>query len=276
MNNITQLPKPAWASAVTTAEKLGPPQSIFLYGLPGTRKTSSAASIAKVSGFSKVLFIDVDNGTAVLSTEPEYANVEIVKIDPLDPNALAKIDGIVSDVAQNDYGYDAVVFDTLSVGQDVAEAALKAKYATAGKNGKPDGFAVYGDLGVWTDHLVRKLHNAPHFTGIITCHSTEKRDEAGNLAINPKLSGSSKESIGSIPDLVAHLSFARHPETNEKHLVATVGETPGLISKNRYRLDDVIVDFTLPRLYSLIGAKIGNQEASATAHVEATPAANAA
>lgn len=256
---ITQLPKPAWASAVSTADKVGMPQSIFMYGVPGTRKTSTAASIVKVPGFNKVLFIDIDNGASVLSNNPDYAHVEVLKIDSLAPNAFEKLNSVIDDVSQNDYGYQAIVLDTLSVAQDVAEKHYKMKHANS-KN----TFAVYGDLGEWSDETVRKLHNAQHFTGIVTCHSVEKRNEAGVLEIKPKLSGSSKDSIGGIPDLVAHLKYATHPETNERHLAATVGESDELISKNRWSLAPVIIDFDLPTVYSLIQAKIGTQATPAT------------
>src|SRR5690606_34569360 len=99
------------------------------------------------------------------------------------------------------------------IAQDAAERALKDKHANT-KN----TFAVYGELGDWTDATVRRLHNADHFVGIVTCHSTEKRLETGAIDVKPKLSGASKDSIGAVPDLVAHLSYARHPETGDNHL----------------------------------------------------------
>jgi len=267
------LPKPAWASAITTADALGPPQSIFLYGLPGTRKTTISATISQVESFKKVLFIDTDNGTTVLSLDPTFSHIEILKIDPLDPNAKAKLDGVIADVCANDYGYDAVVLDTISVAQSMVEKFLKVKYAGDKKN----TFAVYGDLGEWTEDTVRRLHNAPHFTAIITCHSQEKLLESGVTKITPKLSGSSKDTIGGIPDLVAHLSYIEHPETNERHLVAIVGESDSLISKNRYRLSQSILDFTMPVLYGLINEKLSKKPAAvAPIKTTTTPVAAAA
>lgn len=260
---ITPLPKPAWASAISTADKLGLPQSIFLYGVPGTRKTSIAASIIKVPEFTKVLFIDIDNGTSVLSNDPAFASIDVLKIDSLAPNAFDKLNSVIDDVTQNDYGYDAVILDTLSVAQDVAEKHFKAKFATAGKGGKQDGFAIWGEIGVWSEDTVRKFQNTPYFTGIVTCHSSEKRSEAGVLEIKPKLSGSSKDSIGAIPDLVAYLSYAVHPETGEQHLAATTGTTEGLISKSRWNIPSVIIDFDLPSVYSLIQGKIATNAAAA-------------
>lgn len=248
---VTTLPKPAWASAITSAEKTGEPNSILLYGVPGTRKTTIAASIAEVSGFKKVLLIDTDGGTAVLSLDKAYANIDILKIDPLAPGAKAKLDSVIDDICVNDYGYDAVVLDVLDISQDIVERELKLKYA-----GSKNTFAVYGELGEWTDTIVRKLHNAPHFVAIITAHSQEKQLDSGALRITPKLSGSSKDAIGGVPDVVAYLSFVTHPETGEPHLVASVGQSDSTISKNRYRLQSSIVDFTMPVLYGLIREKI--------------------
>lgn len=253
-------PKPSWASQITTAEESGPPQSIFLYGAPGTRKTSIAASIAKVPGFKKILLIDVDNGTEVLSMDPEFAHIEIIKINALDPQAKLKLDSIISDVCANDYGYDAVIFDTFDVGQDIAERFFKLQH----KDSK-NTFAIYGDLGQWSDDTMRKLHDAPHFVAIVTAHSQEKANDAGITRITPRLSGSSKDSIGGVPSLVAHLSFMEHPETSERHLVAIIGESDVTITKNRYRLGQSIVDMDLPKLYELINQKINHKSQSAVA-----------
>lgn len=256
--NVTKLPTPAWGGFIKKADKVGMPQSIFLYGVPGTRKTSIMASAIKVPGIKKMLVIDTDGGTSVLASDPAFADIDIISIDPLEPGAISKIDSIVEDVARNGYGYDAVGFDTLSVSQDVSERHLKEKYA-----GSKNTFAVFGDLGEWTDSIVRRLHSSPHFVAVITCHSSEKKSETGTVEIKPKLSGSSKDSIGAIPDVVAHLSFASHPETGERHLVANVGESDATISKSRYRIDPVIVDFDLPKLYTLIEQKIGKGAAKA-------------
>lgn len=267
---MTGLPAPSWASAIQTPEESGPPQSILMYGVPGTRKTTISATIAQVKGYDKVLFIDIDNGTEVLALDAEFANIDILKIDPLDPGAKAKLDAVIADVCANDYGYKAIVLDTFDVAQDVVERALKIKHA-----GNKNTFAVYGELGEWSDDTIRKLHNAPHFLAIITAHSQEKQLDSGALRITPRLSGASKDSIGGIPSLVAYLSFQDHPETHERHLMAVIGESETMITKNRYRLPQGIVDLTMPVLFGMIEEKIKSKKPQATA-VASKPAPVAA
>lgn len=255
-------PKPVWASSFQSIEEVGDPKSIFLYGTHGTRKTTIASSIYKVPGINRVLHIDIDQGAETLATDPiikaaiKDGSYNVLPINSLEANAKVKLDSIIEDVTTNDYGYDAVILDTLDVSQDVAEEVFEALYATSGKGGKRDGFAVYGDLGVWTDKIVRKLHNSPFFVGVITAHEKENTSEDGTSRIQPRLSGSSKDAIGGIPSVVARLAFKTNPENGERALIATLGEDEKLITKQRYRdiLPQHMRDLTLPDLYERIRA----------------------
>jgi hypothetical protein len=255
-------PKPSWLGAGAGRVKAsGKPKSIMIYGKHGTRKTSIAGSIVGVPGVKRVLHIDIDNGTEVLYLRPEIAqhiydpeeNPEgtyfIQPIASLDPNAKGQIEAIMKDITTTDYGYDAVIFDTLDVAQDVAEKAIKAQHA-----GSKNTFAVYGDLGLWTDELVRRLHECPYFTAVITAHEKENTNDDGVTTVTPRLSGSSKDAIGGIPSIVAHLGWAANPETGDLGLIATVGEHERYISKNRFDLPRQILNTSLPSIYKQIAA----------------------
>lgn len=264
---------PPWRALISKPEAIGPPKSILLYGFPGTRKTTNSAAIALVPGFNKVLFIDIDNGSEVLMNEPELrqrvvdGRIEIIHINSLDPESLAKLDYIVRDVTTNDYGYDAVILDTVDVGQDLAEKVADGKFATTGKGGTRDGFAVYREIGTWTNDIIRLLHDCPHLVGVVTAHAKEQTKESGAYRVLPTLSGSSKDSIGGIFSIAAYLKYENHPDpkVGTRHLVATVGESDITITKNRYRLPDAIVDFTIPGLYALIAANQTTAPAPAAA-----------
>lgn len=261
----TELPRPKWAGAITTPKQDALPKSIYLHGSPGSRKTSTAASIALVPKVGeRVLLIDVDFGSEVLAQNPLYNEIEILQIDPLEANAFNKLNAVIEDITTTDYGYTAVILDPLSIAQDVAEKHFKALYATAGKGGQQDGFKIWGELGVWTDEIVRRLHTCPYFTAIVTCHSTESKAESGAHRILPKLSGSSKEAIASIPSIVMHLGFQNHPETGERHSIATLGDDDVIQSKNRYGLPPKAIDLDMPKLYSLINERVGKPAAAAS------------
>lgn len=271
MSNVAALPKPSFAAFLQQPEEIGRPKSILLYGTHGTRKTSIAGSIIKTPGFNKVLFIDIDNGAEVLMNDPSVAKavregrLEVLQVSSLDKDAFAKIGAVVDEITTTNFGYDAVILDTLDVAQDVAEKHFKAIYANAASSGKKDGFAIWGELGVWTDEIVRRLHECPHLTAIITCHSKEQTLESGAHRILPRLSGSSKDAIGGIPSIVAYLEYQADPETNETHLVAHVAESEVVISKNRYSLPPFIIDPTMPMIFDLIADKTNNAVTSQAA-----------
>jgi len=249
---------PKWVNTGNAPKTTGKPKSILLYGKHGTHKTSISASIILVPGIKRVLHIDIDNGTEVLFNRPEIEPLIATDENPsgpyviqpvrsLDINAKRQIEAIVDDITTTDYGFDAVIVDTLDVAQDVAEKAIKAQHA-----GSKNTFAVYGDLGLWTDEYVRKLHESPFFTAIITAHEKENASDEGIVTVTPRLSGSSKDAIGGIPSIVAHLGWQSNPESGEVALVATVGEHERYISKNRFDLPRQLLNPTMPSIYEQI------------------------
>jgi hypothetical protein len=246
-------PPKGWMNAIETPKDVEAPKSVMIYGLPGTRKTTIAATIAQVPGIKKVLFIDIDSGTEVLARKAEFENIDIIRISALASDAEAKMSTIINDLCASNLGYDAVVLDTLDVAQDVAEGAGELLYANSGKGGARDGFAVYRHVGEWTNKIVRQLHECPFFVAVITCHSTEKVLESGATRITPRLSGSSKDTIGGIPSIVAYLEFRTDPEGNRR-LLASVGEQDDMITKNRFNLGDYVPELTMPELYRRIDA----------------------
>lgn len=263
---VAELPKPKWLSNIQSPTQVGDPKSIFAYGTHGTGKSTFAGSIVLTPGFEeKCLFIDIDQGAEALASHPgiltaiEEGRLDILPINSLAPDAFSQINAVISEITTNDYGYKAVVFDTLDVAQDVAEKFFKEKY----KDSK-NTFGVFGDLGQWTDWVVRSLHNAPHFVSIVTAHSKEQTAESGAYRNTPRLSGSSKDAIGGIPSIVAFVEYATDPEGNRRRLF-TVGEHEHYITKNRYNLPNQIADLTMPKLYAGIRANRNKPAATAAA-----------
>ncbi len=259
---------PPFAHLFVKPEEVGLPKSVLLYGAPGTWKTSIAGGIAEVERFAnaRILFIDIDQGSTVLVNNPvakkaiEDGRLDILPIDKLAPNAFSVLGGLLGQVDANGnfqqgaafgYGYDVVILDSLDVAQDVA-ADYFLRTTISEKTGKPDTLRAWGIIGKWTNDVAWALQNASAL-GIEVCHSRESAEDSGQLKIRPKLSGSSKDNLASIPDLVVYLDF--EDVTNEQgevetKLVATLGQDHIIQAKNRWGLPAKIVDFTLPKLYA--------------------------
>lgn len=279
-STIPALPVPSFAAAFTDPAEVGPPKSWLLYGDTGTRKTSSVGELVKAGFFKKVLFINLDQSDEVLSLDPEVREkikagaIDFIPVDQFDPGAKDKIEAILLEVAgkwrapdgsildipaehNSDFGYDLVVIDTVNLMGEVAIKWLKAN--TWNDSGtKLDGLAAYGNLSRWMDEMIRLIHNSKRFVGGFIMHEkTYEEKKTGVSKVKPKMEGSFKDSLPSIPSLVAHLDFEKNPESGEVQLVATVGESDLYSSKNRFRLPSRIWEFNLADTYRVIYEKLG-------------------
>lgn len=252
--------KPAWATRITTPKQSGDPKSILLYGFPGRRKTTTAATIAQVPGIRKVLLVDFDNGAEALAKRDGVNGIDVLPISSLERNAFGQMNEVVDYYTHIETEYDAVIWDSIDIMQDIAERAFKKKY-----EGSKNTFAVYGELGEWTDSFVRAAHENPNAVHIFVAHAKEQTTETGAYRILPKLSGSSKESLAAIPSLVGYMEFATHPETNERHATMVVGESEKFVTKNRFELPHTLIDPTMPSIYAQIRANNSAQKSTAPA-----------
>lgn len=262
---------PPFASMFAKPEEVGNPSGILLYGPPGTWKTSTAGGIVKVPSFAgkKVLYIDIDQGSKVFVNDPEvYAGVQegridIVPIDKLAPEAFGQLKYFLGGEDEHGqfqkgeafkYGYDVVVLDSLDVAQDVA-INWYMNNTIAEKTGKKDTLGAWGKVGPWTTDVAWAFQNYEGL-GIVVMHSAESTSESGVFAIKPKLGGSAKDNIASIFDLVAYVDFEANPEDrSDVQLVATLGKSDYIVSKNRWMLPDKIWSFDLPSFYQMIHAR---------------------
>lgn len=286
-------PMPSFAAGFTPSVNVGAPKSFLLYGDTGTRKTTMCGALVASGRFKRALVFDIDNGTEAFSGDPAIMaavadqRIQIQPIDSaLDPDAFQKIDAMILEVCGAyrdandvirphpgipDFGYDLVLLDTVNLAQTVAIKHFIS--TTFNSKGQPDTLAAWGKVGIWTDEIVRLLHNTTRFTAAMVMHPMTVEDKAGGIKVKPKLGGGMKDSISTIPSLVAYLAYEKHPETAVESLVATLGESVLYDSKNRYRLPSKIYDFNLVDLYATIDGLRKAPAAPVAVIPQAAPAA---
>lgn len=274
---IPALPRPSFAGSFDNTVELGPPKSFLLYGDTGTQKTLSLGKLVKAGYFKKVLFINLDDGNEVLVSDPIVrgamldGTIEVITINTQDPGARQQIENVILEIAGlwrtptgalqvnpniPDFGYDLVFIDTVNLMHEVALADFqRTTYNAAGT--KLDGLAAYGRVAEWMDEMIRLIHNSKRFAGGFVMHAKTVEEKTGATKIKPKMSGSFKDTIASIPSITAYLDYRKLPDGSAVVLAATVGESELYDSKNRYNLPSVIYGFDIAETYATIYKQIG-------------------
>ena len=183
-------------------------QKICIYGPGGAGKTTLAGMLTKVG--IKPLFIDLDDGSGNIDLPGRIESKQINGWTDL-------LNCVKSDIVN---GYDAIVIDSLSIAQEMAEAWTLAnvpKIDTKGNKSFCKNLKAYG----WGDgdshlfdtflQLLSALDRCDKHI-ILICHATDERvpNPAGEdyLCFMPKLAKSRQGDIRSkVRDWVDHLLF---------------------------------------------------------------------
>lgn len=283
---------------VSDSVELGSPSCMAIIADAGAGKTTLAGGIIKVPEFKdkKIAYIDVENGTNVWALDPQIMHAvqtkqitrfRIPKTDPIKAKPmLDKLLGYTDETGQKQIGalfsptfdVDIIIIDTFDTLQEIGLAYFMA--TTKNSAGVQDGQGAYGKLAPWTNDLLWEMQLGKPF-GLVLSHGMEKKDKKTGIdKLSMKLSGSAKENVASIPDLVAYMGWQENEneEPRQSHLVAHMSQSPDATLKNRYGFTEPMWDFTLPKLFEAINVKIAASKAvvdafTASTTVEATPAA---
>ncbi|MBG6106617.1 AAA family ATPase [Frigoribacterium sp. CG_9.8] len=271
--------------------EVGFPSCIAVIGDAGAGKTTLAGGLVKIPDFKdkKIAYIDVENGTSVWALDPQVMHavktgqitrLPIKKTDPMKAKPqLDRLLGYVDETGQKQIGAlfspafdcDIIVIDTFDTFQDIGFQYFMATCKNAA--GVQDALAAYGKLAPWTNDVLWELQLGKPF-GLVLSHGMEKKDKKTGIdKLTMKLAGSAKENVASIPDLVAYMGWQENENDEEPrrpHLVGHMSQSPDATLKNRYGFTEPMWDFTLPKLFAAINAKIDASKAIVDAHTTST------
>jgi hypothetical protein len=224
--------------AVEDVESLDTFDSALFYGPAGGGKTILAASAIACEGFDRVLIVDIEGSAKGVGRL--YPGVKRIKA-----SSFADLEAIKSEILANPSGLDIVIFDTLNAGAKLAVNHFKAL-----PQNRTNKFGAWDDLALWVNDWMRSFHASPLPT-IFTAHAMDvKNEQTGAVLTMPKMQGSAKEDVPTIPDIVGYLTFENVSDKLER--VLYVGAAEALVTKNRFGLPDKITDPTMAKINQLI------------------------
>lgn len=214
-------------SSVQKATAMDKINSAIFVGESGVGKTILAASATLIEDYGPVLIVDIEGSAAGVGRL--YPDVDIVSAD-----SHAKLEFIKRELLENEHPYKTVIFDTLNVAQNRAEAFFRLKPENA--NNK---FGVWGDLNIWTVDFVRSMHHAPFMAIFIAHPQTDKDENTGRMVTSLKIKGGAKSEVPTVVDLIGFMDYVEDAEGNPARALR-VGRSTSVVTKNRFGLDSTI------------------------------------
>lgn len=240
---------------ISKAHELSAPRSMHLFGEPGRGKTTYAASVAGVPGIDRVLDIDFDFGSTAIAQD--WPMVDVVTFRDGDIKTFQRFwDKLV---ANDGDGYDAIILDTVTSGQQ-----WKTKSIETGAN----KYAKWDIVRDWTLDTLKELHTMTP-VGIATFHTQFGDSMKGSTdeeysKLLPMLQGSAKALVGGIADIIGFCDVVDLDEDDEDY-EAGVTEIQYTLrlqpaektnTKNRFKLPPIIdASGGMKRMYEMIAQR---------------------
>lgn len=234
-----EFPKLPFEQFIQKASALNTPKTMLVYGDPKRGKSWFAASAAEVAELSPVLVIDTEGGSSAIARD--WKDVDVINV-----KSHEEFDSVVKSLINTQHKYKTVIIDTLGVAMDRAEKSFGER--PENRNNK---FGKWGDLKDWVTDMTRKLHSAP-FLSILVAHAQdEKDDQTGAVKIVPLLPGSAKNTLPSIPDIIAYMG-AEADDKGNIHRVLYLESSDRMVTGNRFGLPGRLVDPSMKKIIDKI------------------------
>jgi phage nucleotide-binding protein len=223
----------------------------LIYGPPGAGKTYLAGTSKDEPECEPVLFLDVDKGTTTLRKFGKG-----IKVIPIE--SMIHLATTFEILANNPTKYRTVVVDSLTELQtmNMKDIMTELRSTPQGADRDPHvpGKREWGKSSSMMREVVRRFRDLPCNT-IFTAHSKSIEEEqfggSSLTTIMPNLPGKLATDVAGFIDIVGYLDVETQDGTIHRRL--QVSKSRKIIAKDRLGvLGDVIVDPTMPKLYTRI------------------------
>lgn len=249
-------------------DPLATPELYLLYSGAGNGKSWLASSAVDASDDTKVLYIDVEGSTTgVITNHKNWQNIDVIPVYEMTASDEERAEGVTNGIKRfkflksllseknlfsgKETKYDYVVIDTYDVAQDYAIEYFQ-KYTPLTNKGEVDGWAVWGSVKKWTLDVAHGLKSMDS-VGIIVQHDREEKSKSGAITKRLAISGSAKDVLPGIPDVVIYLE--RLLVDGEETTVGYFATEDGKVTKNRFGFPTRIKNPSIPKLLKFISKK---------------------
>ena len=249
---------------IRTKPYAAPRGRVLLQGMPGTGKTTAAASIAEV-GKTLYLYVQGEEGIGSLAGLSYADNLVVHKVA-----SIQELEALYTELAAGDHEFVAVVFESVSALYPMLRNHLLGVSNDHPVSERPaTDFAFWGALGNWyTDfftfwYALADPNRAQPMHVVMTSQTKMLDDAGGDTVMQPDLPTTPRGAAVSRADLILFTHMGRDPENpmQQKHLVR-IKPSSAITAKTRAspevyeKLPELLgltKRFTLPNYLKAIG-----------------------
>ena len=206
--------------------------SYLFYGLPGVGKTSLAGSAAEIETMGKVLLIDFEGGSSVLSKN--YPNVDVAAVPD-----WTTTEELIFALVDEEHEYKTVILDT----------AGEAQHFIMAESSDDNPYEKWDDAWRKLTAAVKILHKSD-MNVIVLAHAENERSEFdGTKQIRPYFQGRrSQNELPKVFDVIGYLSI---DEDDDETRILQAKPLSDTVGKDRFGIfPDVIENPTFEKLVS--------------------------
>lgn len=206
--------------------------SYLFYGLPGVGKTSLAGSAAEIESMGKVLLIDFEGGSSVLSKN--YPNVDVAAVPD-----WSTTEELIFALVDEEHEYKTVILDT----------AGEAQHFIMAESSEDNPYEKWDDAWRKLTAAVKILHKSD-MNVIVLAHAENERSEFdGTKQIRPYFQGRrSQNELPKVFDVIGYLSI---DEDDDETRILQAKPLSDTVGKDRFGIfPDVIENPTFEKLVS--------------------------